>query len=59
MSTTYPKVSDLPPIEKDPRFLKILKDYKCKFTLKFIITFTDTVTQHKAANAGMIAGLLS
>lgn len=26
------KVSELPPIEKDPRFIKIIRDYKCKYS---------------------------
>ena len=49
-------ISELPDIEKDPRFLSLVKDYNRKF-LK--LNWLDACTMKKVVNGGIVAAMLS
>lgn len=51
-------IKDLPQIEDDPRFLQLIKDYKCNLLIAFTL-YIDNCNSYRAYVGGFLAGLLS
>jgi hypothetical protein len=51
-------IKDLPAIEDDPRFLQLIKDYKCILII-LRTHFIDNCNSYRAYVGGFLAGLLS